>query len=85
MRKEVGPRSAIETTGDGEVTVQSRIQMDLFKAKRKAKGEFERMLESSRLKRDEIEKRFGRGRRAKALYYPRHVVACTAANAVAEL
>jgi predicted nucleotide-binding protein (sugar kinase/HSP70/actin superfamily) len=32
---------AIETTGDGAVNVQSRVQMDLFKARQKARQEFE--------------------------------------------
>ena len=32
--------TAIETTGDGEVNVQSRIQMDLFKARKRAEAEF---------------------------------------------
>ncbi len=32
--------TAIETTGDGEVNVQSRIQMDLFKARKRAEAEY---------------------------------------------
>jgi predicted nucleotide-binding protein (sugar kinase/HSP70/actin superfamily) len=67
--------TAIETTGDGEVNVQSRIQMDLFKAKRKAEAEFARAVELA-----------GGPLRPKggALRAPRHVVAGTAANAVLE-
>jgi len=34
----------IETTGDGEVNVHSRVQMMLFKARQKAREEFERAL-----------------------------------------
>ena len=37
----------IETTGDGKVNVYSRIQMMLFKARLKAKNEFERALAES--------------------------------------
>ena len=36
--------TAIETTGDGAVNVQSRIQMDVFKARRAARKEFEEKL-----------------------------------------
>jgi hypothetical protein len=67
--------TAIETTGDGEVNVQSRIQMDLFKARKKAEAEFAAALA-----------RAGRPAKvpARALHYPRHVVAGTAANQVLE-
>lgn len=37
----------IETTGDGKVNVHSRIQMMLFKARQKAKAEYERALEQT--------------------------------------
>jgi predicted nucleotide-binding protein (sugar kinase/HSP70/actin superfamily) len=67
--------TAIETTGDGEVNVQSRIQMDLFKARRKAEAEYAKALE-----RAGCPERFP----ARALHYPRHVVAGTAANQVLE-
>jgi predicted nucleotide-binding protein (sugar kinase/HSP70/actin superfamily) len=74
--------SAIETTGDGEVNVQSRIQMDLFKAKKKAEAEFAEALQSSGVSLDEARRRLPR---PKALDYPRHVVAGTAANQVLAL
>jgi len=67
--------TAIETTGDGEVSMQSRIQMDLFKARKRAEAEFERALELGR--RPAM-------LRSRALHYPRHVVAGTAANRVLE-
>ena len=41
----------IETTGDGAVNVQSRIQMQLFKAKEKSRHEFHFALEKMELKR----------------------------------
>ncbi len=67
--------TAIETTGDGEVSMQSRIQLDLFKARKQAEAEFERALQMG-------------GRPAKvpsrALHYPRHVVAGTGANQLLE-
>jgi predicted nucleotide-binding protein (sugar kinase/HSP70/actin superfamily) len=74
--------SAIETTGDGAVNVQSRIQMDLFKARRRAEEEYRAAVERSGLSASELEKR---ARRRRATHYPRHVVAGTGANHVLEL
>jgi predicted nucleotide-binding protein (sugar kinase/HSP70/actin superfamily) len=73
---------AIETTGDGEVNVQSRVQMDLFKARQRAEKEYREAVESSGLSEEAL-----RARDAKrpALHYPKHEVAGTAANAVLEL
>jgi hypothetical protein len=75
--------TAIETTGDGEVNVQSRIQMDLFKARKRAEEEFRDALRLVGL---------GDGgtpapspRLSRALHYPPHVVAGTAANQVLEI
>jgi predicted nucleotide-binding protein (sugar kinase/HSP70/actin superfamily) len=75
--------TAIETTGDGEVNVQSRIQMDLFKARKRAEEEFRDALRQVGL---------GDGgapapsrRLSRALHYPPHVVAGTAANQVLEI
>ena len=70
---------AIETTGDGEVNVQSRIQMDLFKARRRAEDEFRSAVARSGLSEAALN---ARARRAKALHYPPHIVAGTAANQV---
>jgi predicted nucleotide-binding protein (sugar kinase/HSP70/actin superfamily) len=75
--------TAIETTGDGEVNVQSRIQMDLFKARARAEEEYRSALDRSGLAADEVSRRLCR--RAKALHHPPHVVAGTAANQVLEL
>jgi predicted nucleotide-binding protein (sugar kinase/HSP70/actin superfamily) len=74
--------TAIETTGDGEVNVQSRIQMDLFKAKKKAEAEYREALEKAGLTEAEARRRLGR---QKALHYPRHAGAGTAANQILEL
>lgn len=69
----------LETSGDGAVNFYSRIQMTLFKARQKAKQEFEQALQV-------------RGKDAEALKlsaskqksgnYPKHQVAGTAANLV---
>ncbi len=44
----------IETAGEGEVNAHSRVQMALGEAKAKAKAEFERCLEDSRMKLDDV-------------------------------
>jgi len=75
--------TAIETTGDGEVNVQSRIQMDLFKARKRAVEEYRSAVERSGLEEAAIESKM-RGR-ARALHHPPHVVAGTGANQVLEL
>ncbi len=77
--------SAIETTGDGMVNVQSRIQMDLFKARQKARKEYEELLEQTGISQEQAEARLKRQGRDRALYYPRHSVAGTGANTLAEL
>jgi predicted nucleotide-binding protein (sugar kinase/HSP70/actin superfamily) len=78
---------AIETTGDGAVNAQSRVMLDLFKARRLAREEYVEALRSS----GEDEARF-RGRNAGhpaisgALWYPSvQGLAGTAARVVHEL
>jgi predicted nucleotide-binding protein (sugar kinase/HSP70/actin superfamily) len=75
--------TAIETTGDGEVNVQSRIQMDLFKARKKAEAEYETAVGRTGLDAAALAKKARRT--SKALHHPPHVVAGTAANQVLEL
>jgi len=75
--------TAIETTGDGEVNVQSRIQMDLFKARKRADEEFRAAVAKTGLDVSTLAARMGARRRA--LHYPQHVVAGTAANQVLEI
>jgi predicted nucleotide-binding protein (sugar kinase/HSP70/actin superfamily) len=76
---------AIETTGDGAVSAQSRVQMGLFKAKKAAAREYEHALTLVGLTQVEAEAKLRRTRSARALYYPRHVSAGTAANHVLEM
>jgi predicted nucleotide-binding protein (sugar kinase/HSP70/actin superfamily) len=76
---------AIETTGDGAVGVQSRVQMDLFKARRRAQQEYEALRQASGLSQQEIERRAGRRGYARALSYPAHSVAGTASNVLLEM
>ena len=75
--------TAIETTGDGEVNVQSRIQMDLFKARKKAEEEYRSAVQRSGFEESALVSKMRS--RAKALHHPPHVVAGTAANQVLEL
>jgi hypothetical protein len=76
---------AIETTGDGAVNVQSRVLMDLFKARQRARKEYEEMLRHAELSQEEAERRATRCGLNRALFYPRHLVAGTAANTIGEL
>lgn len=73
----------IETSGDGAVGVYSRVQMALFKARARAKDEYEKALAAAGFDdADQARKGVFSDRLKSALYYPRHVVAGTAANAV---
>ena len=70
---------AIETTGDGAVNVQSRVLMDLFKARRAAQQEFDAIVAASGRPLETLAERAA-GRADRALFVPPHRVAGTAAN-----
>jgi predicted nucleotide-binding protein (sugar kinase/HSP70/actin superfamily) len=74
----------IETTGDGAINAQSRVQMFLFKARRKARAEFDQVLEDRGWSVDEARTRL-KGKRAHATHYPKHRLAGTAVNQLLEL
>ena len=76
---------AIETTGDGAVNVQSRVLMDLFKARQRAQKEHEDMLDAVGLTGEEAKRKAARRGLNRALFHPPHVVAGTAANLIARL
>src|SRR5262249_17863581 len=76
---------AIETTGDGAVNVQSRVLMDLFKARQKAQKEYQELLQAAGLTDDEAARRARRTKYERALFYPHHVVAGTAANTIIQM
>jgi predicted nucleotide-binding protein (sugar kinase/HSP70/actin superfamily) len=61
---------AVETTGDGAVNVQSRIQMDLFKARQKAEAEYREVLSASGWDQAAAEKRLASSRMSRSLHYP---------------
>lgn len=69
----------IETTGDGAINVYSRVQMMLFKAKQAAQKEFEAAMAKKGYTAESLPA-------GPAVSHPlravRHVVACTAANAI---
>ena len=76
----------IETSGDGAVGIYSRVQMALFKARARAKDEFNTALADTGVDDPEtLRKRRAGGKLRSALFYPRHKVAGTAANALYEL
>jgi predicted nucleotide-binding protein (sugar kinase/HSP70/actin superfamily) len=76
----------IETSGDGAVGVYSRVQMALFKARTRASAEYERAVAENGVDDPEhLRQGRRRGKLASAIYYPRHKVAGTAANALYEL
>lgn len=72
----------IETTGDGAVNVYSRVQMMLFKAKQAAQKEFEEALLQKDTSAEELGSFHIAWRFSNPLRANRHVVACSAANAV---
>lgn len=73
----------IETTGDQEVNAHSRVQMMLFKAKQKAKAEYERALADRGLTEDEFKARVQQSWRWRRNFFrPRHREAGVATNLV---
>lgn len=73
----------IETTGDGAVNVYSRVQMMLFKARQKAREEFERALNESGLDEATFKARVQGSRRWRGgMLQPKHRAAATATNLV---
>jgi predicted nucleotide-binding protein (sugar kinase/HSP70/actin superfamily) len=71
----------VETSGDGEVNFQSRVLMYLFKARRRAKEEFEEVLRARHTSFDQVVRKMKRVQK-QATYYPPHVIAGSAANRV---
>jgi predicted nucleotide-binding protein (sugar kinase/HSP70/actin superfamily) len=73
----------IETTGDQQVNAHSRVQMMLFKAKQRAKEEFDKALAETGLSEDEFRARVKSSRRFRNPFRrPAHKVAGVAANLV---
>jgi hypothetical protein len=76
---------AIETSGDGKVNVQSRVQMFLFKARLAAQNEYNALLEKHGLKQEDVEAFFeAHPRFASGLHRSPHAAAGTAADRLEE-
>jgi predicted nucleotide-binding protein (sugar kinase/HSP70/actin superfamily) len=77
---------AIETSGDGKVNVQSRVQMFLFKARQAAQKEYTDLLDRLGLTREQVESFFANNARwASPLHRSPHAAAGTAADRLAEV
>jgi predicted nucleotide-binding protein (sugar kinase/HSP70/actin superfamily) len=77
---------AIETSGDGKVNVQSRVQMFLFKARQAAQKEYTEMLETLGLTQEQVAAFFAKHPRwASPLHRAPHAAAGTAADRLAEV
>jgi len=77
---------AVETSGDGAVNFQSRVQMYLFKAKQAAQADFEKALSDTGLTNERLQAFLkDHPRYAAALYLPDHTVAHTAGDLVHEV
>ena len=74
----------IETSGDGAVNVQSRVQMMLFRARQRAKDELQASLDKRGISLDDAK---AKARKAgwSALSNPKHAVIGTGANIVEAL
>ena len=76
----------IETTGDGAVNVYSRIQMQLFKAKKAARKEFDEGLEEYGITEEELKDYIAKHPKySSPLHYSPHRAGCTAADLVHEI
>lgn len=73
----------IETTGDGEVNAHSRVQMMLFKARQKAREEFEQALRESGLEEETFQERVRGSRRWRSAFgRPAHRTASVVTNLI---
>lgn len=70
----------IETSGDGAVNVQSRVQMQLFKAKKVVENQMTSLLEKANLSQETFRQKVAKSKAAKPLYKSPHVSGCTAVN-----
>ena len=73
----------IENTGDGKVNVYSRVQMMLFKARMKAKSDFEKALAKSGMDEDAFRNKLNKSRWGRHPFWrPAHREAGIATNLV---
>ena len=77
----------IETSGDGEVNVRSRVQMKLYEAKMKARAELKDMLEENNVTIDQVREYVAKHPKYSESMWkvPHHHGISTTANLVAEV
>lgn len=75
----------IETSGDGAVNVQSRVQMQLFKAKKVVEAKAETLLEKLKVAPEEFSKRLANSKASHPLHHSPHVAGCTGINVIHEV
>ncbi|MBW2290646.1 MAG: hypothetical protein JRG90_22920 [Deltaproteobacteria bacterium] len=74
---------AVETSGDGAVNVQSRVQMQVFKARKAAARDLQRALDETGQDLDQVRTWLARNPRvARALHHSPQRRGCTAADLV---
>jgi len=77
---------AIETSGDGKVNVQSRVQMQVFKARQKATAEYDEALARAKVTREQVQRFFAEHPRyASPLHRSPHGGAGTAVDRLVEI
>jgi len=76
---------AIETSGDGAVNVYSRLQMALFKARKKAQQDMDNVMAEIKINADDIQRKANKQNPKTVNIYPSHRCASTAANRVYQL
>ncbi|WP_461423438.1 hypothetical protein [Ketobacter sp.] len=75
----------IETSGDGAVNVQSRVQMQLFKARKLVEAQAQALLVKAKVDPDNFYKRLSTSRANHPLHHSPHVSGCTAINVIHEV
>jgi hypothetical protein len=76
---------AVETSGDGAVNFQSRVQMYLFKAKQAAQAEFDRALAETGITLEQFQNYLAKSTLGQALHHPEHVGGTTTTDLVYEV
>ncbi|HYO97697.1 MAG TPA: 2-hydroxyglutaryl-CoA dehydratase, partial [Polyangiaceae bacterium] len=76
---------AVETSGDGAVNFQSRVQMYMFKAKQAAQAELDRALEETGLTLERVREYLADSRLGSALHHPPHRAGTTTADLIYEV
>jgi len=76
---------AVETSGDGAVNFQSRVQMYMFKAKQAAQAELDRTLAETGLTMEQFREYLAKSSLGKTLHHPVHVGTTTTVDLIHEV